>query len=440
MINALLVTLFALTLQTTAPARGVAFNVLPADHQITTDYLVTIRQSGAVVRQRNIGKPTPDTVTNEIQWIDQTFFEGLAAGTFQVDVSARGSNGSSVSIPVELIVGSTDPPPPGGFPAAPSELRVRGLGPNYIALAWLDNANNEIATVIERCEGVNCANFAQVFSAPANTSPSGEHIDEGLKPGTSYSYRAKATNAAGSSLYSNTVTGVTEDGPTSPDGTRVPPAAEIVDNTGATWTLAGTQPGFHAVIRNGNPMAFAASQLTWCQGVVRALAGNSQWYAWGGSSFAPVGTVDLCQTQPVPTKCEWSWGNWTDVSTSCVNGVSTTIQQRTAIITKPGDTCDAPTTPETQTITGTCPVTPPPPSITLTATAQKLKSIKHVALKWSGATTSQVIVKRNGVTFATTANDGSETLNLNSKGGGSETFQVCEVGTSVCSAIVTVTW
>jgi len=89
------------------------------------------------------------------------------------------------------------------------------------------------------------------------------------------------------------------------------------------------------------------------------------------------------------------------------------------------------------------PPPPPPPSddpISLSATGFKVKGFWSANLTWSGATSSQVNVKRNGTTVATVANTGSYTYDTNTKGRGSMTLQVCEAGTTTCSNIVTVNY
>lgn len=80
---------------------------------------------------------------------------------------------------------------------------------------------------------------------------------------------------------------------------------------------------------------------------------------------------------------------------------------------------------------------PEPGSISLTATAYKVKGSKYVDLAWSGATSTSVDIFRNGAKVATTANDGAYTDAIGGKGGGSYTYKVCEAGTSTCSAEVT---
>ena len=61
-------------------------------------------------------------------------------------------------------------------------------------LAWTASTDNVGVSGyrVERCQGAGCSNFAQV-ATPAGTS----FNDTGLQTGTSYSYRVRATDAAG---------------------------------------------------------------------------------------------------------------------------------------------------------------------------------------------------------------------------------------------------
>jgi thermitase len=79
-------------------------------------------------------------------------------------------------------------------------------------------------------------------------------------------------------------------------------------------------------------------------------------------------------------------------------------------------------------------------AITLTATGYKVRGLQKVDLAWSGATSTQVDVLRDGQLIATIGNDGSYTDNVDQRGSGSYTYQVCEAGTSICSNQVTVTF
>jgi subtilisin family serine protease len=76
--------------------------------------------------------------------------------------------------------------------------------------------------------------------------------------------------------------------------------------------------------------------------------------------------------------------------------------------------------------------------ITLSAQGYKVKGSKRVDLTWSGTTVSSMDVFRNGSMIATVSNTGSYTDAVGGKGGGSFTYQVCEAGTSTCSAEKTV--
>jgi PKD repeat protein len=85
---------------------------------------------------------------------------------------------------------------------------------------------------------------------------------------------------------------------------------------------------------------------------------------------------------------------------------------------------------------------PPPPVIALTVAAYKVRGRQTADLTWSGATTAQVAVLRDGVRVALRPNslsgNNSWTHATNQTGGGSYTYMVCEADgggnpTSVCS-------
>lgn len=75
-----------------------------------------------------------------------------------------------------------------------------------------------------------------------------------------------------------------------------------------------------------------------------------------------------------------------------------------------------------------------------TVNAYKVQGKKRWDYSWSGATSPNVDIYLDGSLAATTANDGAYTLSTNQKGGGSHSHQVCEAGTSTCSATVTSTF
>lgn len=77
--------------------------------------------------------------------------------------------------------------------------------------------------------------------------------------------------------------------------------------------------------------------------------------------------------------------------------------------------------------------------ITLSATGYKVKGLQTVNLGWNSLTSTNVDIFRNGSKMTTTANDGSYTDNINKRGQGTYTYQICAEGTSTCSNKVTVT-
>jgi hypothetical protein len=91
-----------------------------------------------------------------------------------------------------------------------------------------------------------------------------------------------------------------------------------------------------------------------------------------------------------------------------------------------------------QTYTATFAAGPAP--FTLSATGYKVKGLQRTDLRWSGATSTNVDVFRNGTRILTTPNDGFQTDAINSKGAGSYTYKLCAAGTTTCSNQVTVTF
>jgi len=85
------------------------------------------------------------------------------------------------------------------------------------------------------------------------------------------------------------VYGPTQPGATfepSPDGTTVPPATQITDNTGAIWTIGSGS----AILRNGVQAAYGlGSQILWKNNVIYVFGVDSNWWQWTGSGWANVG-------------------------------------------------------------------------------------------------------------------------------------------------------
>jgi fibronectin type 3 domain-containing protein len=92
-------------------------------------------------------------------------------------------------------------------PSIPTALAASVMGSTQINLSWAPSTDNVGISGyrLERCQGVGCSSFAQI-AAPTGTS----HSNTGLAAGTSYSYRVRATDAAGNfSGYSTVATATT---------------------------------------------------------------------------------------------------------------------------------------------------------------------------------------------------------------------------------------
>ena len=107
----------------------------------------------------------------------------------------------------------------GGRLKAPSNLTASEMSSSEISLAWTDNSKkSEDGFQVERCTGAGCTSFAQIFQVGADVV---SYNDSGLAAGTTYSYRMRAYDSAGSySAYSNIAEATTASAPAT-----VPPTA-----------------------------------------------------------------------------------------------------------------------------------------------------------------------------------------------------------------------
>lgn len=84
---------------------------------------------------------------------------------------------------------------------------------------------------------------------------------------------------------------------------------------------------------------------------------------------------------------------------------------------------------------------PDPSAIVLSTVGRKVRGVIHADLTWTGITTSNVEIYRNGALSATVPNTGSYSDNTGVKGGGSFAYQVCEEGNPAkCSNVSSVTF
>jgi len=159
---------------------------------------------------------------------------GLLAGTaygYRVRATDAAGNLSPYSNIVSAITqGTADTT----APSAPSALSATTSSATQIALNWVGSADNIGVTgyLVERCSGASCTAFAQVSTTAGATTFS----DSGLAASTSYSYRVRATDAAGNlSGYSNIATATTS----ASSDTTPPSAPSGLDATATSTTQIG---------------------------------------------------------------------------------------------------------------------------------------------------------------------------------------------------------
>ena len=126
---------------------------------------------------------------------------GLAAGTtYFYRVRASNTAGDSSYSNTSSATTSAGATPP----AAPTSLSATALSSSQIRLTWIDGSANESGFKVERSTATT--GWAQVGTVLANGTT---HTDTGLSASTAYSYRVRAYNASGDSVYSNTATATT---------------------------------------------------------------------------------------------------------------------------------------------------------------------------------------------------------------------------------------
>jgi hypothetical protein len=98
-------------------------------------------------------------------------------------------------------------PPDTQPPTAPGALTAIAASSSQINLIWTAATDNVGVTgyLVERCQGVACTAFTQIATVTGTT-----YNDTGLTGNTSYSYRVRATDAAGNlGPYSNVASATT---------------------------------------------------------------------------------------------------------------------------------------------------------------------------------------------------------------------------------------
>lgn len=116
----------------------------------------------------------------------------------------------------------------GAGPAAPTGLVATAQSSSAVGLTWADNSIDESNFVVDRDTSPSFSAPVTVSLSPGTTS----YTSGGLSASTTYYYRVKATNASGSSAYTNTASATTL--ATGPTGYA---AAVMLDSPAGFWRL-----------------------------------------------------------------------------------------------------------------------------------------------------------------------------------------------------------
>jgi hypothetical protein len=141
--------------------------------------------------------PTPQTCSD----ISGATFINSQAISYEFVPSSQGTLSFRVRNPdggLSGIRSITILPPP---PSIPSGLQLDGFTFSQADISWTDNSNNEDGFYIER--SLSSTNgFIQIGTVPTDIT---EYVDTTVSHSTTYYYRVRAFNNAGSSQYSNTI-------------------------------------------------------------------------------------------------------------------------------------------------------------------------------------------------------------------------------------------
>jgi hypothetical protein len=270
-------------------------------------------------------------------------------------------------------------------PAAPTQLSV---APNSadptgsLIVSWAASTNVS-GYRLERSN--NGTSFGQIAQLGASTL---SYADGGLSAGTSYYYRVRAFNNAGSSGYSNIASGQTQQvqSNTPPNVAISTPADGGSVPVGASTTFTGSASD----AQDGN----LTGSMTWSSNLDGPLG--------TGSGFSRV----------------LSSGNHL-ITASVVDsgGLSRSTQVSTSVSGSVGSALPS-----------------------MTAVGSKVKGAMKVSLTWTGFSTASVVVFRDGAAVMTTPNDGNEVDPVNRKGAASFVYKICTATGSICTAPVTVSF
>ncbi|MDH3314149.1 MAG: fibronectin type III domain-containing protein [Gammaproteobacteria bacterium] len=221
----------------------------------------------------------------------------LLVPVFALVLAACGSGGGDAPAALAATGGGS---PDTTAPTTPTTLTASAAGSTAIDLSWQSSSDNVGVTGyrVERCQGTNCSTFAQI-ATPTGTSLT----DTGLTAAMSYSYRTRATDAAGNlSGFSPIAIAATQGA----SGVTVSLAANPTSVTSGgsstlTWSSTNTTSCTASGAWSGS-MAISGSQST------GALTTSSSYTltctgSGGSASASATVTVSAAGSQNFATRC-----------------------------------------------------------------------------------------------------------------------------------------
>ncbi|MFD2162216.1 fibronectin type III domain-containing protein [Paradesertivirga mongoliensis] len=191
--------------------------------------------------------------------------------------------------------------------AAPTNLKASASGSNGVNLSWTDVSDDETSFRIERKEGTG--NYVFLSNAPANATSFSEN---GLLPGTTYSYRIRSDGSNGSSAWSDEASVTTLGTPpvklvitgsTAGYNDATNPKENSYDgNTGTRWSGNGTLSSTWVTYDLGADKAVNYLKLMMFSGSTRTnpikveMGNGSSWtQVWSGNTALTAGfqTIDI---------------------------------------------------------------------------------------------------------------------------------------------------
>jgi chitodextrinase len=197
------------------------------DNVAVTGYLIERCQGASCSNFIQIATPATTTFSDTGLAPSNSYSYRVRA----TDAANNSSAYSSVATATTIAAPDTQPP------TAPPSLVATAFSSTQINLAWTASTDNVAVTgyLIERCQGASCSSFAQIVALGNVTT----YSNTALAVSTNYSYRVRATDAAGNlSAYSNISSATTPD-TTAPSAPSALTAASIsATQINLSWTAS----------------------------------------------------------------------------------------------------------------------------------------------------------------------------------------------------------